>query len=60
MLRLAAILHLFIGATLSGTCLIIALVMGHDTVVGLLTAALIGFVLSLPLTYVVARKLYND
>ncbi|CUH84710.1 hypothetical protein [Thalassovita mediterranea] len=60
MFRLAAILHLFIGTTLAGSALIVALVTGHDSVSGLVTAALIGFVVSLPATYFVARALFTD
>ncbi|MCG7493353.1 CTP synthetase [Thalassobius sp. Cn5-15] len=60
MFRLAAILHLFIGTTLAGSALIVALVTGHDTVGGLIVAALVGFVVSLPVTYFVARALFTD
>jgi hypothetical protein len=60
MCRLAAILHLFIGTTLAGAALIVALVTGHVTVGGLIGAAVVGFVGSLPVTYFVARALFTD
>ena len=59
MWRLAGILHLFIGSTLAGSAIIAALVMGYDDVNGVLIAALAGFVLSLPVTWLVARQLYQ-
>ncbi len=60
MWRLASILHLFIGSTLAGSAIIAALVMGYDDMNGVLTAALAGFVLSFPVTWLVARQLYQD
>jgi hypothetical protein len=60
MLRLGAILHLFIGATLSGSGLIAALVVGYDSRGVLVAAALAGFFLSLPVTYWVAKAIYSE
>jgi hypothetical protein len=59
MWRLAGILHLFISSTLAGSAIIAALVMGHDDVNGVVVAALAGLVLSLPVTWLVARQLYQ-
>lgn len=58
MLRLAFILHLFIGSTLAGIGVIAALVMGYDTLTPILVTALIGLLISLPATWAVARALY--
>lgn len=59
MLRLALILHLFIGSTLAGSAVVVALTVGQDTLRPILLAALIGFVASFPVTWAVARKLYG-
>jgi len=59
MVRLALILHLFIGSTLAGVAVIAALTMGLDTLRPILWAALAGFVVSLPVTCAVARQIYN-
>ena len=57
MLRLAFIVHLFVGATLAGSAMVFALTMGWDTLQPLLIAALIGWLISLPLSWILARKL---
>lgn len=51
-------LHLFIGATLSGVAVIAALVSGHDSVAMLLLSAGTGFILAVPVSAGVARRLY--
>ncbi|CUH64017.1 hypothetical protein TG4357_01019 [Thalassovita gelatinovora] len=60
MLRLGFILHLFIGSTLAGSAMIAALVMGMDTMQPLLLAALAGFIVAFPVTYLVTRALYSS
>jgi len=60
MLRLGFILHLFIGSTLAGSCVIAALVIGQDTLTPILVAAALGFVAAFPVTYVVTKKLYEN
>lgn len=59
MFRLALILHLFIGSTLAGSAVVVALTIGQDTLRPILIAALVGFVLAFPVTWAVARKLYE-
>lgn len=59
MLRLAFILHLFIGSTMAGIGVIVALVAGLDTLWPIVIAAAIGFAAAFPVTYVVARKLLS-
>ncbi len=58
MLRLALILHIFIGSTLVGAAVIAALVIGFTTLQPILFAAALGFVLALPVSWLVARRLY--
>lgn len=59
MLRLSLILHLFIGSTLAGSAVIAALVMGQDTLKPILIAAALGFFAAFPVSYLVAKKLYE-
>lgn len=60
MLGLGLILHLFIGATLSGVGVIAALIAGYDTLMPILAAAGIGFVGAFPVSWAVARQLYQN
>ena len=60
MLRLALIIHLFIGSTLAGIGVIAALVSGYDTLNPILIAALIGFLVSFPVTWVVAKMIHEN
>ncbi|MTJ04797.1 MAG: CTP synthetase [Sediminimonas qiaohouensis] len=60
MFRLTIILHLFIGATLSGVGLIAVLVAGYGSGWTLAGAALAGFILAFPVSYAVARAMAGD
>ena len=60
MYRLALLLHIFIGSTLAGTGVIVALVIGKDTLMPILLSALIGFVLSIPASLLIARHLSDS
>jgi hypothetical protein len=59
MLRLASILFSLIATTLAGSAVIAALVIGADTLIPILVAAAIGFVAALPVTYFVAKAMYQ-
>jgi putative flippase GtrA len=59
MLRLSLILHLFIGSTLAGSAVIAALLIGQDTLRPILIAAALGFIAAFPVSYIVARRLYE-
>ncbi len=60
MLQMAAIFHIFIGATVSGVAMIFALVFGYNTITPILIAVLAGFIVSVPITYYVAKLVYSD
>ena len=60
MLRLAFILHLFIGSTLAGSAMVFALVAGYDTMMPVAISALIGFIVSFPVTWIITKKLYSE
>lgn len=57
MSRLMMTLFSMIATTLMGVAVIIALTTGNDTLRPILIAAAIGFVLALPVSWYVARKL---
>lgn len=57
MLPLLLTLHIFIGATLSGTLVIAALVAGYVGVTPILVAAAVGFVAAFPVSYLIAKRL---
>ena len=57
MFRLASLLFSIIGTTLAGSAIVVALTMGQDTLVPVVTAAVIGFAAALPVTWIVARKI---
>ena len=60
MLRMALIFHLFIGSTLAGVAVVASLAAGYDTLNPILVAALIGFLVSIPVTYFVAKAVYDN
>ena len=52
---LTLIVHLFLGATFAGSAVIAGLTMGYDTLQPILIAALIGWTVSIPATWYLAR-----
>ena len=59
MLRLGLILYLFIGTTFAGSAMIAALVSGFDTTIPVIISAIAGFVVAIPVSWLVARELYS-
>ena len=57
MLRLASMLYSIIGTSLAGALIVLALVAGFTTAQPLLIAAVAGFVLALPFSWLVAQKI---
>ncbi len=57
MLRVAMLLYSILGASLAGTFMIVALVIGQDTARPIIISAVLGFVAAIPLALVVAKKL---
>lgn len=55
--RLAGILFSLISTTLAGTAIVVSLVMGYDTLQPILIAAGLGFVASIPATWVIAKQI---
>lgn len=57
MLRLTMLIFTIAAGTLAGTGVVIALVMGQVSTVPIVAAAVIGFVLALPVSWLIARQL---
>lgn len=57
MLPLFLIVHIFVGTTLAGSAVVAVLVVGLDTWQPLVLAAILGFLASFPISWIVARKL---
>jgi len=57
MLRLTLLLYSFISATLAGIAIIAVLAAGYGTLMPIIYAAIAGFVIALPVSWVVAKKL---
>lgn len=57
MTRLMLILFSMISTTMMGVAMVTALTMGYDTLNPLLVAIGIGFVLSLPATWIIAKQI---
>ncbi len=59
MLKLVAVIYIVSGATLAGIFMIAALVAGYDSAKPIIYAVTIGFLVALPVTWLVAKKI-ND
>lgn len=57
MTRLMLILFSIISTTLMGTGIVVALTLGMDTLNPILIAAALGFVLAIPVSWLVARQI---
>lgn len=60
MLRLGLIFHLFIGSTVVGCAVVVALTLSYDTLTPIIAAAAIGFIVSIPVTYVVTKAVMTN
>jgi len=57
MLRLATIVFIFLGPTIAGMAMVAALTMGRMDATSLIASVGIGFVLALPVSWLVAREI---
>ena len=57
MTRLTLILFSMISTSLMGTALVVALTLGMDTLTPILIAAALGFLLAIPVSWLVARQM---
>lgn len=57
MFRLASIIYSFIGTTLAGSAVVVALTMGFYSWQPILVAAALGAVLALPVSWIIANRM---
>ncbi|WP_432450480.1 CTP synthetase [Aliiroseovarius marinus] len=57
MLRLALVLYAMIGTSLAGIFMVAALTMGMDTAQPIIWAAIAGFAVGLPVSWVIAKQI---
>jgi predicted PurR-regulated permease PerM len=57
MLRLTLLMFSIISTAMMGSAIIFALTIGQDTLMPILAAAAVGFVLAIPVSWLVARQL---
>lgn len=57
MLRLTLLMFSIISTALMGSAVIIALTIGQDTLIPILVAAAAGFLLAIPVSWLVARQI---
>ncbi|WP_417271044.1 CTP synthetase [Celeribacter sp.] len=57
--RLAGILFSLIATTLMGVGVVVALTIGMDTLKPILTAAAIGFIVAIPVTWMISKKIVD-
>ncbi|ABV92559.1 conserved hypothetical protein [Dinoroseobacter shibae DFL 12 = DSM 16493] len=60
MIRLAFILYALIGTTLAGTFMVAALTAGYTTTQPVVITAALGFLLGIPVSYLVARAITSQ
>ena len=59
-MALFLLMYVVLGATLAGSFMIAALTMGMDTMQPILYSALAGFVVAIPIAWVVAKKIREN
>jgi hypothetical protein len=57
MSRLMMVIYSMASVTLAGSFIVVALVTGYDTLQPILVAAALGFVVALPISWAVAKRL---
>ena len=57
MTRLTLVLFSIISTSLMGALIVVALVTGYDTLQPILIAAVVGFVLAIPASWLVAKQI---
>lgn len=60
MMHLAMLMFTLISATLMGVAIIAVLVAGYDTLLPVVAAAAVGFVVAIPVSWVVAKAMYDS
>ncbi len=55
--RLASVLFTIVSTVVMGVSLTLALVLGYDSALAIISAVLVGFAVALPVTYWVTKRL---
>lgn len=59
MIPLALLIFIFLGATLAGSAMVVALTLGYTTAQPLIIAAAAGFLVAIPASWVAAKRINN-
>ena len=59
MFRIALLLFSLVATTLAGSAVVVALTLGYDALVPILWSAGMGFVAALPVTWLIAREIFQ-
>lgn len=59
MYRLASVVYLIVSIVVTGVMMVAALVSGYDDAWAMIVVSLVGFILAIPMTYVVASRLFK-
>lgn len=59
MYRLASVVYLIVSIVVTGVIMVAALVTGYDDAAAMIAVSLAGFVVAIPITYVVASRLFR-
>jgi len=54
---LSLVVYIFLGATLAGSFMVAALATGYDTMTPVIYSAAAGFIVAMPVAWMVAKKL---
>jgi|JI6StandDraft_1071083.scaffolds.fasta_scaffold384612_1 hypothetical protein len=59
MYRLASVVYLIVSIVVTGIAMVAALVLGYDDAQAMIVVSVAGFVVAVPITYVVALHLFK-
>lgn len=54
------LVYIFVSATLAGSAMVAALTMGLDTMTPVLYSSLAGFIVAIPIAWVIAKKIKEN
>ncbi len=60
MLRITLILHLVVGTALAGSLIIAGLVMGLDALWPILGLGIVGYIVAVPVSWLIARAMMQN
>ena len=59
-MALFLLVYIFVSATLAGSAMVAALTMGLDTLQPVLWSAIAGFIVAIPIAWVIAKKIKEN